>query len=88
LFAQQAAVLLANTQNLNDARRLGSQLTRALSLRDTIGAAKGILMAEGAADDQTAFSMLVATSQQTNVSLHEVARQLIASVTARHAVGP
>jgi GAF domain-containing protein len=88
MFAQQASVLLANTQNLVDARQLSAQLTQALASRDIIGAAKGILMAEGAADDEAAFAMLIAASKRMNVKLNEVARRIVAGVTARNAGRP
>ena len=82
LFARQAAILLANTQTLSDARRLSAELAQALNNRDIIGQAKGVLIAQGAADDQAAFQMLVAASQRSNARLHDVARQLVASTQA------
>jgi GAF domain-containing protein len=88
LFAQQAAILLGNTQTLADARRTNLQLTDALENRDVIGQAKGILLAQGAADEAAAFAMLIAASQHTNTKLHTVARQLVASVTSRHGQPP
>jgi GAF domain-containing protein len=81
LFAQQAAILLANTQTVANARQLTGQLTEALANRDLIGQAKGILLAQGAADDHAAFAMLVAASQRSNVKLHEVARRVVASLS-------
>jgi GAF domain-containing protein len=88
LFARQAAILLANTQTLADARQINLQLTDALANRDVIGQAKGILLAQGAVDDTAAFALLVAASQRTNTKLHTVARQLVESVTSRNADGP
>ena len=84
LFARQAAILLVNTQTLADARRTNLHLTEALETRDVIGQAKGILLAQGAADDRAAFAILVAASQHTNTKLHTVAQQLIDSVTGRN----
>ena len=83
LFAQQASVLLANMMTLSDARRLSSQLSDALHRRDVVGQAKGVLLARGAADEQSAFAMLVAASSRTGVKLHQVAAQLLASLTDR-----
>ena len=80
LFAQQAASLLTNMVALSDARRLSAQLTDALDSRDAIGQAKGILMAQGVRDEQTAAAFLVAASRRSNVKVHQVARLLIASV--------
>jgi GAF domain-containing protein len=85
LFAHQAAILLVNTQTLADAHRTNLQLTDALENRDVIGQAKGILLAQGAVDDQAAFATLVAASQHTNTKLHTVARQLVQSVISRNA---
>lgn len=84
LFAHQAAILLSNTQALADARRLSAQLTDALNTRDLIGQAKGVLIAQGAADDQTAFAMLRAASQQANIKLHDVAGHVVASAINRN----
>jgi GAF domain-containing protein len=85
LFAEQAAILLANSQSLADARRLSTDLTHALDSRDVIGQAKGALIAQGAANDDAAFAMLVSASQRSQTKLHDVARQLMASVTERRA---
>jgi GAF domain-containing protein len=83
LFAQQAAILLANTQSLADARRLSTDLAHALDNRDAIGQAKGALIAQGAANGDEAFAMLVSASQRSQTKLHDVARQLMASVGER-----
>ena len=84
LFARQAAILLTNTQTLADARRLSGHLTQALINRDTIGQAKGILLAQGAQDGQDAFAMLVAASQRSNTKLHDVARRVVAGTIDRN----
>jgi GAF domain-containing protein len=83
LFAEQAAILLANMQSLQDAQQLSAQLKQALTSRDVIGQAKGILIARGAANEEAAFTMLASASQRSNVKLHEVARQLVASAMCR-----
>jgi GAF domain-containing protein len=85
LFAEQAAILLANSQSLADARKLSTDLTHALDNRDVIGQAKGALIAQGAANDEAAFAMLVSASQRTQTKLHDVARQLMTSVSERRA---
>jgi GAF domain-containing protein len=83
LFAEQAAILLANTQTVAEARRTNVQLTEALQTRDLIARAKGILLERGAADDAAAFAVLVTAAQQSNTKLSVVARQLVESVTRR-----
>ena len=85
LFARQAAVLLANTQTLADARRSNAALTEALQNRDLVGQAKGILLAQGARDDAAAFATLVTAAQHTNTKLHRVARELVDAVISRNA---
>jgi GAF domain-containing protein len=85
LFAQQAAVLLTNTLTLADARATSANVVAALDNRDIIGQAKGILIAQGAGDQDLAFAMLVSASQRSNVKLHDVARQLVADVIRRQA---
>jgi GAF domain-containing protein len=87
-FAEQAAILLANMRSLQDAQQLSAQLKEALTNRDVIGQAKGILIAQGAANEEAAFGMLVSASQRTNVKLHEVAAQVVASVVGRRTTSP
>ena len=88
LFAQQAAILLENAQSYKDAQQLIDQLKVALASRDLIGQAKGVLIAGGARDEQTAFAMLVAASQRANIKVREVARQLVAEAVAGRPLGP
>ena len=88
LFAQQAAVLLTNTLTLADARATSANIVAALDNRDIIGQAKGVLIAQGAGDQDAAFAMLVSASQRSNTKLHDVARQLVADVIRRQASRP
>ena len=84
LLAAQAAILLANTRSLQEARRLSRQLAEALSGRDAIAQAIGVLLAQGAASRQDAFATLAATARQADRPVQDVARALLAAVTARH----
>lgn len=84
LFAQQAAILLVNIRTLADARRLSADLRNALTDRDIVGQAKGVLMAQGAVDEQAAFTQLVSASQRSHERLAEVARQLVETVRRRN----
>ncbi len=84
LLAAQAAILLANSQSLAEARRLSRQLTDALASRDVIARATGVLLAQGAASRQDAFATLAATARRSDRSIEDVARALLAAVTARH----
>ena len=68
-LATLAAVALAET-------RQAEQLREALSNRDVIGTAKGILMERHKISDTEAFSRLAQLSQRRNVKLVAVARYL------------
>jgi len=70
LFAAHTAVVLADTVRIE-------QLTHAIDVRDLIGQAKGILMERHKVTGQQAFTLLVRTSQTSNVKLTEVARRLV-----------
>jgi GAF domain-containing protein len=84
LLAAQAAILLANTQSMQEARRLSRQLTGALSSRDAVAQATGVLLARGAASHQDAFATLAASARRTARPIEDVARALLAAVSARN----
>ncbi|MCV7150800.1 GAF and ANTAR domain-containing protein [Mycolicibacterium pyrenivorans] len=69
LAAHAAAAILASRQN--------EQLESALSTRDRIGQAKGIIMERYNVDDVKAFDMLRKLSQDSNTRLTEVAARVI-----------
>jgi hypothetical protein len=70
LFGLQAATLLYGADR-------AAGLNQALKTRDVIGQAKGILMERFDITDDAAFQMLVTTSQETNMKLHDVAAWLV-----------
>ena len=78
LFGVQAAMLLYGSEQ-------AQHLQRALDSRDLIGQAKGILMERFTVDDDGAFRMLVASSQDTNMKLVQVAEWLRSEARHRHA---
>src|SRR5215213_8285716 len=84
LLAGQAAILLANAQSVQDARRLSRQLTEALAGRDAVSRATGVLLAQGATSEQDAFATLAGTARRTGRSVQDVARALLAAVAARN----
>ena len=84
LLAAQAAILLANSQSLAEARRLSRQLTEALASRDAIAQATGLLLGRGMSSQQDAFAALAASARRTDRPLAEVARALLAETTARN----
>jgi GAF domain-containing protein len=69
LASHAAAAILASRQ--------GDQLQSALSTRDRIGQAKGIIMERFKIDDVRAFAMLRQLSQDTNTKLIDVAQRVI-----------
>ncbi|AFM19033.1 response regulator with putative antiterminator output domain [Mycolicibacterium chubuense NBB4] len=69
LAAHAAAAILASRQS--------EQLQSALSTRDQIGQAKGIIMERYGLDDVAAFDMLRRLSQDSNTKLVEVAQRVI-----------
>src|SRR3954454_20178232 len=85
LFAEQAAILLANTQSLQQARRLSRQLTDALVSRDAIVRATGVLLARGAADEDAAFVALTDAARRSGSTVQQLARDLLAAVAAGNA---
>lgn len=69
LAAHAAAAVLAS--------REGEELQSALTTRDRIGQAKGIIMERYGVDDVRAFEMLRRLSQDGNVRLTEIAQRVI-----------
>jgi len=84
LLAAQAAILLANTQSMQEARRLSRQLTGALTTRDVVAQATGVLLGRGAANHQEAFATLAASARRADRSIEDAARALLAAVSARN----
>jgi ANTAR domain/GAF domain len=70
LFASHAAIAMAGSQREHD-------LSLALSARDLIGQAKGILMERHKITGDNAFHLLAQVSQRSNTRLAEVARHLV-----------
>ena len=83
MFAAQAAILLANVQSADNARRLSDELKDALRSRDLIATAKGILMAREGIAEELAFSVLMAGAQRQHQTLREAAHALVSSTVRR-----
>jgi GAF domain-containing protein len=77
LAAHAAAAILASRQ--------GEQLQSALSTRDRIGQAKGIIMERYGIDDIGAFDMLKRLSQDSNTRLADIAQRVIDTRNGRDA---
>jgi GAF domain-containing protein len=85
LFADQAAILLANTQTITEARQLSARMTEALNHRDMIAHATGVMLAHGAADVESGFVLLLAAAHDSKVTLFDAAQAMITRVVARNA---
>lgn len=84
LFAEQAAVLLAEVSSRDDARWFGDRLTAALRDRDAVATAKGVLAERGHVDPDTAFAQLVSLSHRDRAPLRDVARAVVRSTWDDH----
>jgi len=73
LFAAHAAIALTGSTQQ-------AEWQRALSSRDTIATAKGILMQRERMTDDQAFNLLVCTSQKANIKVHDLADWLVDNV--------
>ena len=76
LFAAYSGALVAVTDALNQERRVTAQLHEALDTRDVIGRAKGMLMERERIGNEQAFEVLKRLSQQLNVKLRDIAREI------------
>ena len=77
LFASHAAVAMGFMKTVQS-------LGEAVTTRQVIGEAVGIVMERYQIDDERAFQFLVRTSQHSNVKLREVAAQIVARHNSRH----
>ena len=83
LFAAQAAILVANMQTADRARRLSEGMRAAIHSRDEVSMAKGVLMGRHAVDESTAFGMLLARSEADGTTLPDEARKTIGAAVRR-----
>lgn len=79
LFAGPASALLAHVQSTDLPARLSESLQSALSTRDTINLAKGVLMAEHAIDSDVAMTRLIGLARTSAQSLLSCAEDIIVS---------
>jgi ANTAR domain len=76
ILAANAAVAVRAVAERDALERMGRQLRDALSSRDVIGQAKGILMERLRITPEDAFDTLRRSSQRLNVKLREIAEKL------------
>jgi GAF domain-containing protein len=83
LFSAQAAILVANVQTYERAKRLSQGMRQAMSDRDLISVAKGVLMGRHTVDDHAAMRMLLSRSQEEGTGLAATARAVVDSAVRR-----
>jgi GAF domain-containing protein len=83
MFAAQAAVLVANVQSLERARRTSDELRQALASRDLISTARGVLMARHGVSEDAALGMLLARCGGEAGTLQQAARAVVDSAVRR-----
>jgi AmiR/NasT family two-component response regulator len=76
VLAAHASVAARAVQERTTLEQLGRQLHEALSSRDVIGQAKGILMERLRITPEDAFDALRRASQRLNLKLREIAQNL------------
>ena len=76
ILAAHASVAARAVDERSALQTLGRDLHQALSSRDVIGQAKGILMERLKVTPEDAFDLLRRSSQQLNIKLREVAQGL------------
>lgn len=77
MFAEHAAVPLANAQAYSDAFSLSENLTEAMRSRSIIEQAKGILMSRHQLTAEAAFRQLRERSQRQNRKVRDLAQALV-----------
>jgi GAF domain-containing protein len=83
LFSAQAAILVANVQTNERAKRLSEGMRAAFRDRDAVSVAKGILMGRHSVDEDTAFAMLMSRAEQDGTALVRASQGIIDSAGRR-----
>lgn len=83
VFAEQAAVVLANAEAFTSAQDMAVNLGEALASRAVIDMAKGIVMARTGCSQQQAFDQLRDASQTSHRKLRDVAAEIVEEVSGR-----
>jgi signal transduction protein with GAF and PtsI domain len=83
LFSTQAALLVANLQTHERAKRLSDGMRQAIHGRDVINVAKGVVMGRNGVNEDAAFGILLARAADDGSTLAETARSVVESVVPR-----
>jgi GAF domain-containing protein len=79
VFARHAGAVLANAAAFTDAETTNQNLLEALTTRQLIGQAMGIIMAREHCSSDDAFDVLRRASQHANVKLRDIAAEFVRS---------
>lgn len=82
-FAHHASILLGNAVAFMTTNALADNLREALTSRETIGIATGLLMTQPPRSRQAAFDVLRRVSQRENRKLRDIAAELVAAAEER-----
>jgi len=82
-FAHHASGILANAVLHTAARQEAQQMREAMASREVIEQAKGVLMNQRRIDADAAFEWLSRTSQDTNIKLRVLARDVVDDAAGR-----
>ncbi|WEV24268.1 GAF and ANTAR domain-containing protein [Streptomyces sp. 71268] len=83
LIAAQATGAIALAQRIADAQRFANDLETAMRSRSIIDQAIGIIMGQQRCDAEKAFGILRGASQNRNIKLRDLCRDLVTSVGGR-----
>ncbi len=79
LFSAQAAVLVANVQSHERAKRLSAGMRAAIRDRDAVNMAKGMLMARSNLDEEAALAVLLRRAEQDGTTVAAAALAVVSS---------
>jgi len=82
LFAEQAAIVLANAEAFTRAQTAATKLGEALTSRAVIDMAKGIIMSQEGCTPQEAFDHLRRLSQSRHRKVREIAQELVDGISS------
>ena len=77
VFARHAGVVLVNAAQYADSESMKVNLREALTTRQIIGQAMGIIMARERCGSEDAFDVLRRMSQHTNVKVRDIAAEVL-----------
>ncbi|SOE03408.1 GAF and ANTAR domain-containing protein [Blastococcus haudaquaticus] len=83
LFSAQAAVLVANVQAYDRAKRLSDGLREAVRGRDVVNMAKGVLMGRSNLDEDAAVTVLIRNAQRDGTTVAAAAEAVVESTARR-----